>query len=81
MGILPLVSARHVTFLHNEVPGISIPEEARRRITEAGEDAARVGIELAVELIQGLKAWANGIYVMPQFNRYDMIAEIIERVK
>jgi methionine synthase I (cobalamin-dependent)/5,10-methylenetetrahydrofolate reductase len=81
VGILPLVSARHVNFLHNEVPGISIPDTARERIEAAGENASHVGVELAVELIDQLKGWANGIYIMPQFNRFDMIAEIIEMVK
>jgi len=80
-GILPLVSAKHATFLHNEVPGISIPEEARNRIGAAGENGAKVGVELAVELIQGIKSWAHGIYIMPQFHRYDMISEIIVAVK
>ncbi len=41
VGILPLVSARHASFLHNEVPGISIPEETRRQMEQAGEDGAR----------------------------------------
>ena len=81
VGILPLVSARHTSFLHHEVPGIFIPQSARDRIEAAGENAAQVGVELAVELVQSLKAWAGGIYMMPQFNRYDMIAEIIESVK
>ncbi|MGE5250820.1 MAG: bifunctional homocysteine S-methyltransferase/methylenetetrahydrofolate reductase [Bacteroidota bacterium] len=81
VGILPLVSARHTSFLHHEVPGIFIPDEARRRIEAAGENGAQVGIELAVGLVESLKSWAGGIYLMPQFNRYDMIAEIIERVK
>jgi len=79
-GILPLVSARHANFLHHEVPGVFIPEEAIRRIEAAGEEGARVGVELAVELIEQLKEWAGGIYIMPQFHRYDMIAEIIEAV-
>ncbi|GAB4418518.1 MAG: bifunctional homocysteine S-methyltransferase/methylenetetrahydrofolate reductase [Anaerolineales bacterium] len=80
-GILPLVSKRHATFLHNEVPGVFIPEEAIGRIEAAGEEGARVGVELAVELIEGIKDWAQGIYMMPQFHRYDMAAEIIEAVK
>jgi len=80
-GILPLVSVRHATFLHNEVPGVFIPEEAIERITAAGEQGARVGVELAVELIENVKGWAAGIYMMPQFHRYDMAAEIIEAVK
>ena len=80
-GILPLVSARHANFLHNEVPGISIPDEARARIEAAGDSGAKVGVELAVELIQGIKGWASGIYMMPQFHRYDQASEIIVAVK
>lgn len=80
-GILPLVSAKHANFLHNEVPGISIPDEMLKRIESAGEDAAKVGVELTVDLIQGIKSWASGIYIMPQFHRYDLISEIIDQVK
>lgn len=80
-GILPLVSAKHANFLHNEVPGVFIPDEARARIESAGDDAAKVGVELAVELIQGIKSWASGIYMMPQFHRYDQASEIIVAVK
>jgi homocysteine S-methyltransferase len=80
-GILPLVSLKHANFLHHEVPGVSIPAETRQRMEKAGEDAPRAGVELAVDLIQKIKPWAQGIYIMPQFNRYDMVAEIIEAVK
>jgi homocysteine S-methyltransferase len=81
VGILPLVSAKHANFLNHEVPGISIPEEAIARMEAAGEDAAKVGVELAVELIQKVKPWAQGIYIMPQFHRFDLVAEIVEAVK
>jgi methionine synthase / methylenetetrahydrofolate reductase(NADPH) len=80
-GILPLVSVRHANFLHNEVPGIFIPNETRQRIEEAGESGVRVGTEIAVELIDQLKAWAQGVYIMPQFHKFDMVAEIIEQIK
>ena len=79
-GILPLVNVRHANFLHNEVPGIFIPEETRKRVEAAGEDGAKAGVELAVELIQDIKVWASGIYIMPQFHKFDMVAEIIEAV-
>jgi homocysteine S-methyltransferase len=81
VGILPLVSVKHANFLNHEVPGISIPREAIARMEAAGEDAAKVGVDLAVELIEKIKPWAQGIYIMPQFHRYDLVAEIIERVK
>ena len=82
-GILPLVSAKHANFLHHEVPGVFIPDEARRKIEVAGdtENGVKVGVELAVELIEQVKGWASGVYFMPQFHRYDMVAEIIEAVK
>jgi len=80
-GILPLVSVKHANFLHNEVPGISIPDETRKRIEAAGDEGVKAGVEIAVELVNQLKAWAGGVYVMPQFHKYDMVAEIIEKVK
>ncbi len=80
-GILPLVNVRHANFLHNEVPGIFIPDEIRKRIEAAGEDGVRAGVEITVELIDQIKAWAGGVYIMPQFHKFDMVAEIIEAVK
>jgi methionine synthase / methylenetetrahydrofolate reductase(NADPH) len=79
-GILPLVNVRHANFLHNEVPGIFIPDETRKRIEEAGENGSKVGVDVAVELIEQIKPWAAGIYIMPQFHKFDMVAEIIEKV-
>jgi len=81
VGVLPLYSPRHATFLHNEVPGIIIPDAYRRRMEEAGEKAAWEGVRIALELIEQIKPWSNGIYLMPQFNRYDLAAEIIEKSK
>ena len=81
VGVLPLFNTRHASFLHNEVPGIDIPEEMLDRIRAAGEESAQEGIKIAVEQIQQIKAWGQGIYLMPPFNRFDMAAEIVERVK
>jgi homocysteine S-methyltransferase len=82
VGILPLVSVKHANFLHNEVPGVFIPEETRKRIEAAGdaERGVKAGVEIAVELVEQLKAWAGGVYIMPQFHKYDMVAEIIEAI-
>lgn len=80
-GILPLVSLKHATFLNNEVPGISIPVGIMTRLEQAGDQAARVGVETTIELVHQVKTWAQGIYIMPQFHRYDLVVEIIEAVK
>ena len=81
VGILPLVSIKHANFLHHEVPGVFIPEEARKKIEAAGDEGAKAGVEIAVGLVEQVKAWAGGAYIMPQFHKYDMVAEIIEAVK
>ena len=81
IGILPIYSARHAAFLHNEVPGIVIPDAIRERIVGAGEDAPREGVQISIELAEQIRVWAGGIYIMPAFSRYDLAAEIIEGVR
>jgi homocysteine S-methyltransferase len=81
VGVLPLFGVRHAAFLHNEVPGISIPEEYRERLKQAGERAPHEGVRIAIELVEQMRPWARGLYVMPAFNRYDLVAEILEAVK
>ena len=81
VGILPLVTDRHARFLHNEVPGIVIPQAIQDRIAGASEDMAAEGRRIAVELIEELKQDFQGAYFMPAFNRFDMVAGIIEQIK
>lgn len=81
VGVLPLYSVRHAAFLHNEVPGISIPAAIRERIEAAGEDAPQEGVRIAQELAQQIVGVAAGVYLMPQFGRYDLAAGVIEAVK
>ncbi|MDP9184250.1 MAG: methylenetetrahydrofolate reductase, partial [Actinomycetota bacterium] len=84
-GLLPLVSARHAAFLHNEVPGIDIPADVRDRMVTAGDDGGTAwptGLALATDLIAELRAaGVAGIYVVPQFGRYDRAAEVVEAAR
>jgi len=81
VGVMPLYSSRHARFLHNEVPGITIPDAIMKRIDAAGDKAAQEGIQIAQELAEQIKGKAAGIYILPQFSRYDLAAEIIEFVR
>ncbi len=81
VGILPLVSTRHASFLHHEVPGISIPETIRDRLEGSKENAAAEGLKIAIELVEQMRPHIQGIYLMPPFNRFDYAAEIIEAVQ
>jgi homocysteine S-methyltransferase len=80
VGVLPLYGPRHAAFLQNEVPGIAISEETRQRLGAAGDRSPQEGVRIAVELIERIRGWANGVYIMPAFNRYDLAADIIEQV-
>jgi homocysteine S-methyltransferase len=81
VGVLPLYGSRHAAFLDNEVPGITISEEMMRRLRLAGEQAPLEGVRIALELIEEMRSWISGIYLMPQFSRYDLAAEIIEQCR
>ncbi len=80
VGVLPLLNHRHAAFLHNEVPGINIPDALQKRLLEAGEQAPWEGVRIAQDLIGRMKPFAQGIYLMPAFNRFDLAAEVIEAV-
>jgi methionine synthase / methylenetetrahydrofolate reductase(NADPH) len=80
IGILPLQSFRHAEFLHNEVPGIQVPDWIRRRMHEAGNDGQRVGVELARELLGQCRTMAQGVYLMPSFGRYENCLEVLDGV-
>ena len=81
LGVLPLVSARHAEFLHNEVPGITIPDEARAAMQAAGERGSELGIEMADELLSNVEGEVNGTYIMPSFGRYEQCAELVRRIR
>ena len=78
VGVLPLFSVRHAAFLHHEVPGITIPEEIHAQLKAAGERSAQEGVRIALSLIEQMRSFIRGIYLMPAFNRYDLAAEVIE---
>jgi methionine synthase / methylenetetrahydrofolate reductase(NADPH) len=77
IGILPLQSSKHAEFLHNEVPGITLTDEARERMRMAGKDGRQEGIRMAQELLLELRPYAEGVYMMPSFGRYEAAAEVI----
>lgn len=81
VGVLPLYGPRHAAFLHHEVPGITIPEEIRQRLDDAGPNSPSAGVQITVELIEQFRPYARGLYIMPAFGRYDLVAEIIEAVR
>jgi homocysteine S-methyltransferase len=80
LGILPLASYRNAEFLHNEVPGMSIPEPIRERMKAAGSGpgAREEGIRIAREVASAFIGRVRGLYVMPPFDRYETALAVLD---
>jgi homocysteine S-methyltransferase len=78
MGILPLRTARHAEFLHHRVSGISVPKSVRERMGQA-DDTVAEGAANAREMLAAAREYFAGACIMPPFNHYEVMAEIIER--
>jgi len=81
VGIMPLHSFRHAEFLHNEVPGITIPDDVRARLREAGDQALRTGIEMAQRLVEEVRGRYAGAYLMPSFGRFEVVGEVLDALR
>ena len=77
LGLLPLRNSRHAEFLHHEVPGISVPQEMRQRLQEAGDSAQEVGITMARELLQAVRPRISGVYFIPG-GRYGVVPQVLQ---
>jgi len=80
IGSLPLYSHKNAEFLHNEVPGMIIPDDIRERMRVAGsgEKAQAEGVAIAQEALRAAQDLAQGVYVMPPFNRVDLALRVVE---
>jgi methionine synthase / methylenetetrahydrofolate reductase(NADPH) len=79
VGVWPLSSFQLAFRLHNEVPGITIPDAVQQRLADAGSDARLVGFELGRSLVEGARERAAGVYVIPPFKEPTAALELLER--
>ncbi|MAT98763.1 MAG: bifunctional homocysteine S-methyltransferase/methylenetetrahydrofolate reductase [Anaerolineaceae bacterium] len=77
VGVKPLYNGRNAEFLHYEVPGMSIPEPLRQRMAEAS-DPQTEGVAIAQEILAQLRPFTQGVYFMPAFGRYDLVANVMD---
>jgi homocysteine S-methyltransferase len=78
-GILPLVSERNCEYLHNEVPGIVIPEPIRQRMRGKEKEAGIAeGMAIAREFIAASRDFVNGYYLIPPFGKYELAVTLTQ---
>jgi methionine synthase / methylenetetrahydrofolate reductase(NADPH) len=69
VGLWPLWSHQLAVRVHNNVPGIVVPEKVQRALLDAGPAAAAVGMRIARELYAEVKEKADGVYVVAPFKK------------
>lgn len=83
VGLMPLVSERNAEFLHNEVPGIVLPDQVRRRMRgTSGAVGVRAGMAICRELLaEGKRQGVGGYYLIPPFGRVELAVELIAAIR
>ena len=80
VGLWPLSSYKQALRLHNEVPGIVIPEALLKQLESAGASARDLGFALGRRLLDWARGARNsgivGAYLIPPFKRYEEILDL-----
>ena len=77
LGVLPLRNARHAQFLHNEVPGITIPDQIIQRMDKAQSSTSEEGVAISQEIIKSVRPMISGIYFIPAFGQYETVNSVL----
>lgn len=66
IGVATLKSYKVARYLHDHVPGVTVPERILRRMEKAGDKESEEGVQIALEFIDNIrnKKGVNGIHLM-----------------
>jgi methionine synthase / methylenetetrahydrofolate reductase (NADH) len=78
VGIFIVRSHQLAARLHNEVPGIVVPEDVQNRLRDAGPHAPEEGLALARELYAQARERAAGVYVIPPFKQPEAALDLLQ---
>ncbi|RJX35096.1 MAG: bifunctional homocysteine S-methyltransferase/methylenetetrahydrofolate reductase [Desulfurivibrio sp.] len=82
-GIFPLISARNADFLHNEVPGISIPAAIRQKLWsyEDVADQRKAAMEFTAKLVADLAPFVDGLYLISPLNKWEIAESFVKQIR
>lgn len=85
VGVLPLASLKNAEFLHNEVPGMQVPDSVMERLRKASSKEAQrdVGLAVAKEALREARDMpgVQGVYIFPPFGKYEPVVELLEVIR
>ncbi|MDD9302499.1 MAG: methylenetetrahydrofolate reductase [Desulfobacter sp.] len=76
MGILPLISVKHALFLDSKVDGIAVPPSLIQKMKK-NSTPIDTGIHNAREMLGLARELFSGACVMPPFDRFDILNQIL----
>jgi methionine synthase I (cobalamin-dependent)/5,10-methylenetetrahydrofolate reductase len=77
LEVFPLTSYRLALRLHNEVPGIFVPDPLQSALEEAGTDAAEIGFEHARRLVEEARGRVAGVCLVAPFRKPLRVLELL----
>jgi homocysteine S-methyltransferase len=77
VGVFPLTSYRLALRLHNEVPGIVVPQALQDALESAGPEAAAIGMAHARELVAAARELFQGAYVVAPYRKPTSVLELL----
>lgn len=82
-GIFPVISSRNAEFLHNEVPGISVPKELREQLAayEQVADQRKAALAYTLELVARIAPVVDGLYFISPLNKWEISLDFVRQVR
>ncbi|MBN1867774.1 bifunctional homocysteine S-methyltransferase/methylenetetrahydrofolate reductase [Candidatus Sumerlaeota bacterium] len=81
-GIWPLVSFKNAEFLHNEVPGVTVPDAVMERMRRCStkQEGTEEGIAIAREIVARVESCVAGFQVSAPFGRVETALRVLGRI-
>lgn len=80
VGVVPLRSSAAARFMDERLPGVHVPAAILRALDAAGDDAAGVGLDLTVEVVQAVRGidGVAGVHLM-SLGHDEAVRTVVER--
>ena len=81
LGVMVLAHARNARFMAKNVPGVAVSDAIVARLEAAGDGAPEAAIDLALELIEYIRPFCAGVYLIPTLGRLRGAIEVVRRLR
>ena len=79
VGVVPLRTAKRARYMHEHLPGVSVPTAMLEALDAAGDDASAVGLDLTIQVVQGIRKISSisGVHIMGM-GHDDAVVDVVE---